>query len=74
MTNSSTGQGTSIKIDFKGSRVGGNIDKGEPLRLGPRSFGLKLMDRDDLEVYILKNSTMGSKIFNFAHLKHKLLT
>ena len=62
------------EVDFKVSRVGGNIDQGEALSLGPRSFGIKLMDRDDLEVYILKNSTMGSKIFNFAHLKLKLLT
>ena len=59
---------------FKGSRVGGNIDLVEPLRLGPRSFGQKLMDRDDLEVYILKNSTIGSKMFKIDHLKHKLLT
>ena len=41
-------------MDFKGSRVGVNIDQNEPLRRGPRSFGLKLMDRDDLEVYVLK--------------------
>ena len=39
-----------LKITFQGSRVGGNIDQNEPLRLGPMSFGLKLMDRGHFEV------------------------
>ena len=39
-----------LKIYFQGSRVGGNIDQIEPLRLGPMSFGLKLMDRGHFEV------------------------
>ena len=42
----------SIEIDFKGSRVAGNINQNEPLRLGPMSFGLRLMDRGHLEFYI----------------------
>ena len=43
-----------LKINFQGSRVGGNIDQNEPLRLGPSSFGHKLMDHGDLKVYVLK--------------------
>ena len=39
-----------LKIIFQGSRVGGNIDQNEPLRLGPMSFGLKLMDHGHFEV------------------------
>ena len=39
-----------LKISFQRSRVGGNIDQNEPLRLGPMSFGLKLMDRGHFEV------------------------
>ena len=52
----------SIEIYFKGSRVGFNIDQNEPLRLGPRSFGQNLMDRGDLEVYILKIVLWDQKI------------
>ena len=29
---------------------GGNIDQNEPLRLGPSTFGLKLMDHGDFKV------------------------
>ena len=43
-----------LNINFQGSRVGGNIDQNEPLRLVPSSFGQKLMDHGDLKVYVLK--------------------
>jgi len=39
-----------LKIIFQGSRFGSNIDQNEPLRLGRRSFGLKLMDHGHFEV------------------------
>ena len=38
----------SIEINFKGNRVGGNIDQNEPLMLGPTSFELKLMESPQL--------------------------
>ena len=47
----------SVKIDFKWSRVGGNIDQNEPLRLRPMSFGLKLMDRGHLKVTVKVSSS-----------------
>ena len=35
-----------LKINFHGSGDGGKASQNYPLRLGPRSFGSKLMDLD----------------------------
>ena len=53
-----------LKIYFQGSRVGGNIDQIEPLRLGPMSFTSKLMDRGDLKVYYYKLVVRNQKMQN----------
>ena len=39
-----------LKINFHGSGDGGKASQNDPLRLGPGSFGSKLMDHDGLKV------------------------
>ena len=39
-----------LENDFHGNGDGGKISQNDPLRLGPRSFGSKLMDHDGLKV------------------------
>ena len=39
-----------LQIDFHGNGDGGKTSQNNPLRLGPRSFGSKLMDHDGLKV------------------------
>ena len=49
--------------------VGGNIDQNEPLSLDPMSFGLKLMDREDLEFYIHSASIIRVATYKGYRLK-----
>ena len=39
-----------LENDFHGNGDGGKTSQNDPLRLGPRSFGSKLMDHDGLKV------------------------
>ena len=39
-----------LKINFHGSGDGGKASQNDPLRLGPGSFGSKLVDLDGLKV------------------------
>ena len=39
-----------LENDFHGNGDGGKTSQNDPLRLGPRSFGSKLMDLDGLKV------------------------
>ena len=39
-----------LENDFDGNGDGGNSGQNDPLRLGPMSFGSKLMDHDGLKV------------------------
>ena len=39
-----------LKMDFQGSGDGSKASQNYPLRLGPGSFGSKLMDLDGLKV------------------------
>ena len=41
---------TQLENDFHGNGDGGKTSQNDPLRLGPRSFGSKLMDHDGLKV------------------------
>ena len=47
-----------------GNEVGSNMDQNEPLRLGFRSFALKLMDHDSIEVFVFRDhwSSKNGKI------------
>ena len=38
-----------------GNEVGSNMDQNEPLRLGFRSFALKLMDHDSIKVFVFRD-------------------
>ena len=39
-----------------GNKVGSNLDQNEPLRLGFRSFALKLMDHDSIKVFVFRDN------------------
>ena len=39
-----------LQIDFHGNGDGGKTSQNDPLKLGPRSFGSKLMDHNGLKV------------------------
>ena len=45
-----SGRAPQLEKDFHGNGDGGKTSQNDPLRLGPRSFGSKLMDLDGLKV------------------------